>query len=197
MIKPKHLILALVAGLWTSAALAGPFEDGAEAFKRGDYARALTAWGPIADSNPEVQNSLGVMYMDGKGVTRNFATAHQWFERSAANRSSSGQNNLGGLYRDGRGVPRDYRKSMTFFAASAAQGNAGGQLNLGLMYMHGEGIRPDYQRAYMWVTLSAAQGMPKAAINRDILQKQMSPQDIDIAMKMAARCKQSNYHVCN
>ena len=125
MIKPKHLILALVAGLWTSAALAGPFEDGAEAFKRGDYARALTAWGPIADTNPEVQNSLGVMYM------------------------------------------------------------------------HGEGIRPDYQRAYMWVTLSAAQGMPKAAINRDILQKQMSPQDIDIAMKMAARCKHSNYHACN
>ena len=32
MIVRIFVILALVAGLWTSAALAGPFEDGAEAY---------------------------------------------------------------------------------------------------------------------------------------------------------------------
>src|ERR1700744_3739185 len=129
MLTPAKTALALtivgLTSLW-SAASAGPFEDGSAAYRRGDFARAMQLWQPLATSNPDVQNDIGTLYMDGKGVPRNPTEALRWIARSAANGSSSGQNNLGGLYRDGNGVPRDFGKAFAFFAASAAPGNARG-----------------------------------------------------------------------
>jgi len=187
--------IAIVA-TGATAALATPFMDGANAYKRGDYQCALNAWRNIANSDATVQNNIGIMYMDGHGVPRNLNLALQWLARSASNGSSLGQNNLGGLYRDGKGVNRDFGKALTYFSASAAQGNAAGQLNLGLLYMYGQGVRQDLSRAYMWFDLSAAQNIRNAVVNRNLVASRMSLQQQMQAHNLAQRCADQNFKNC-
>jgi uncharacterized protein len=191
----KFIILAaLVAS--SVVAMAGSFEDGASAYKRGDYSTAINRWRPLAASDPTIQNNYGIMYKDGKGVKRDYAVAAQWFSRSASAGSSLGQNNLGGLYRDGMGVPRDYGKAITFFQASAQQGNPAAQVNLGLMQMNGQGVRPDYVHAYMWFDVAAQQGMQQAVVNRNAVRARMSQRDLAMASELSARCRANNFKAC-
>jgi TPR repeat protein len=192
----KVVILAAMLALSTGAAMADAFEDGATAWRNGDYRTAMNAWKPLADKDATIQNNYGVMYMDGKGVTRNYDTARLWFARAAANGSPLGQNNLGGLYRDGKGVPRDYGKALTFFRASASQGNAAAQVNLGLMLMNGQGIAVDTLHAYMWFDLAAQQNLPQAVTNRTNLRQHMTSHDVDQANKLSQRCKSQDFKGC-
>ncbi len=191
----KFMILAILAAS-TLSAVAGPFEDGASAYKRGDYSTAINRWRPLANSDPTIQNNYGVMYMDGKGVKRDYAVAMQWFSRSASAGSSLGQNNLGGLYRDGKGVKPDYAKAATFFQAAAQQGNPAAQVNLGLMQMNGQGMRPDPVHAYMWFDVAATQGLAQAAANRNGLRQRMNPRDVATATQLSARCRQTGFKNC-
>ena len=184
----------LACGVTT--AFAGAFDDGANAYKRGDYNRALTSWRNLSQTDATVQNNIGIMYMDGHGVARNMPLAVQWLARSAANGSSLGQNNLGGLYRDGKGVSRDFSKAVTYFSASAAQGNAAGQLNLGLLYMYGQGVRQDLGKAYMWFDLASAQNLKQAAYNRTLVASKLNQQTQLQAHNLAQHCADQNFKGC-
>jgi uncharacterized protein len=191
----RKLILAALFAATATAALAGPFESGAAAFKRGDYRTAMENWrGLTTDSM--VQNDFGIMYKDGKGVPQNYATAVQWFSRSAAAGNSLGQNNLGGMYRDGIGVNRDYARAATFFRAAAQQGNAAAQVNLGLMLAQGQGVRTDYVQAYMWFDLAAQQGVAQAVSYRTQVRSRMSSNDVAMANNASQRCRANNFKNC-
>ena len=69
----KSLLAALVVSLSLAGpVLAGPFEDGKTAYKRGDYTTALLLWRPLAEQgNDLAQYYLGEMYEFGKGVPQN------------------------------------------------------------------------------------------------------------------------------
>jgi TPR repeat protein len=190
----KFLIAAALAALAT-ASQATPFQDGATAWKRGDYRNAMNNWRGLTN-DATVQNNFGIMYMDGKGVPRNYGTALQWFSRSAANGNSLGQNNLGGMYRDGKGVQRDYVKALTFFKAAAAQGNAAAQVNLGLMLINAQGTQVDPIHAYMWFDLAAQQGVPQAVSYRTQVRSRMSASDVAMATTASQRCRANNFKNC-
>lgn len=192
----RTIAVAAILAAGATTAFAGPFEDGANAYKHGDYSRAIAAWRNLSQTDATVQNNIGIMYMDGKGVQRNMKLAVQWLARSAANGSSLGQNNLGGLYRDGKGVNRDFGKALTYFAASAAQGNAAGQLNLGLLYMYGQGVRQDLSKAYMWFDLASAQNLKQATYNRSLVASRMNQQAQLQAHTQAQRCADQNFKGC-
>jgi len=191
----RKLILTTVFVTTATAVIAGPFENGAAAFKRGDYRAAMENWRTLT-TDPMVQNDFGIMYKDGKGVPQNNATAVQWFSRSAAAGNSLGQNNLGGMYRDGLGVHRDYSRAITFFRAAAQQGNAAAQVNLGLMLGQGQGVRPNYVSAYMWFDLAAHQGVAEAVSYRTQVRARMSANDVAMANNAAQRCRANNFKNC-
>ena len=192
----RTLAAAAMLVVGTTASFAAAFEDGAAHYKRGNYQAALNSWRNLSQSDATVQNNIGIMYMDGKGVARNLPLAAQWLARSAANGSSLGQNNLGGLYRDGKGVPRDFARAMQWFSASASQGNSAGMYNMGLMYLYGQGVRQDLSRAYMWFDLAAAQNLNNAAYHRSLAASRMSTQAQIAAHTAAQRCADNNFKNC-
>jgi TPR repeat protein len=97
----------------TGGAAAGPFEDGAAAYGRGDYATALRLWRPLAEQgNARAQFSLGLMYNEGKGVPQNYAEAVKWYRLAAEQDIASAQHNLGIKYATGEGVPQDYAEAI-------------------------------------------------------------------------------------
>jgi hypothetical protein len=69
-----------------------------------------------------------------------------------------------------------------WYRLAAEQGNAAVQNNLGVMYANGLGVPQDKVLAYALYNLSAA-GDPsdqnKATHNRDAIEKEMSPREIE------------------
>jgi hypothetical protein len=55
------------------------------AFRAGDYASALEAWGPLAEAgNPIAQFHMGRLYADGTGVVADAREAQRWWALAAA-----------------------------------------------------------------------------------------------------------------
>ena len=61
------------------------FEAGVAAYKRGDYAAALSELRPLAEQGQaNAQLALGVMYTNGEGVAQNYIQAHMWLSLAAS-----------------------------------------------------------------------------------------------------------------
>ena len=118
-------LVAIVPFLGLAApVVAGPFEDGLAAHKRGDYATTLRLWRPLADQgDAQAQFNLGVIYAKGQGVPQDYVEAMKWFRKAADQGDASAQSNLGFMYAKGQGVSEDYVRAHMWFNLSAAHGN--------------------------------------------------------------------------
>ncbi len=122
----KRLMPAAVALLIvvTASQAWADLKAGGEAYERGDYATALTEFRPLAQQgNAVAQFSLGVVYLEGRGVPEDDAEAVRWFRRGAEQSNASAQFALGGMYLEGRGVRQDYVQAHMWFNLAAAQGH--------------------------------------------------------------------------
>ena len=118
------------------------YEDGAEAYMRGDYKTAFGKWGPVAEQgDADAQLWLGVMYKDGRGVSQDFETAIQWFTLAAEQENPYAQFNLGEMHSNGLGVPKNHEIAAKWFGLAAEQGMARAQFHLGLLNAYGHGVR--------------------------------------------------------
>ncbi len=180
--------VALFAGVLT--AHAADFSAGHKAYQRGDYATALRIFRQLADQgNAYAQHILGNMYGKGHGVTQDYAAALKWYRKAADQGEALAQAGLGFLYYNGQGVTQDYAEAVRWVRKAADQGDARSQFNLGNMYRKGEGVPHDYVQAHMWYNLAAARGLKLGRKNRDLLAKQMTPEQIAEAQRMAREWK--------
>ena len=85
-------LLAVALLAVAGPAAAGPREDAAAAYSRGDYATAFGLWRQEAEQGDgSAQALLGFMYHDGEGVPRNYVLAAMWFHLAASNLPADGQ----------------------------------------------------------------------------------------------------------
>lgn len=95
MHRPAALVLAALAVAGTAQA---DYRSGVQAWGRGDFATAATAFLPAAQSgDAEAQYMMGRLYSLGDGVPQDFVQAWVWFDRAA---------------RQGHGLAADARRSM-------------------------------------------------------------------------------------
>ena len=193
-------LLKLLLVLFVCAAgpaVAGPFEDGAAAHGKGDYATALRLWRPLAEQgNASAQHNLGVMYKEGNGVTQDYVAAMAWYEKAANQGKAQAQTSLGLMYFNGEGVPKNYAVAVAWFRKAAEQGDARAQDNLGRMYFNGQGVPQDYVQAHKWYNLAASQYdahskqmADSARKDRDAVTALMTPAQIAEAQKLAREWK--------
>jgi len=119
----RRALLALALSVvMTGAALAAPFEDGAAAYDRNDYATAARIWRPLAEQgNALSQMYLGVMYERGRGLAQDQAEAARWYRLAADQGLPVAQYALGGMYADGIGVPEDYVQAHLWLSLAASR----------------------------------------------------------------------------
>lgn len=111
------------------------------------------------------QHDLALAYLNGRGVTQNYQTAAEWFEKAAAAGLERAQFNLAVLYENALGVPEDLERAFTLYSAAAEQGFGPAQHNLGVAYAQGRGTSRDYQSAALWFRRAAVQGIASAQYN--------------------------------
>ncbi len=127
------------------------FQDGLNAYEKGDYKTALAIFEDLAlreDAN--AQYTLGFMYGNGIGVKQDYTKAKEWYEKVASKGDAEAQYNLGLMYYNGEGVKQDYTKAIEWYEKAASQGYVKAQNNLGVMYENGNGVKQDKKIAKEW-----------------------------------------------
>ena len=120
---------------------------------------------------------------------KDYKEAHRLILLLAEQGHAKAQSNLGLLYRDGQGVPQDYKEAVRLFRLSAEQGVVEAQYNLGLMYEKGKGVSQDHALAHVWFNLSGSNGNKDAIEVRNLLDKKMTPSQLENAQEMARNWK--------
>lgn len=135
----------------------GKIGNGRDAAK--NYAKAAELKHPIAMHN------LGVLYLNGNGVDRDYSAARVWFELASQAGIAESLREVGILYETGKGAPRDYHKAMFYYQKGVEAGEASSYSNLGSMYLKGLGIAKNQRRACELYAGGASMGNPDAAAN--------------------------------
>ena len=61
------------------------YQEGCDAYERGDFGTALKEFRPLVDQgDPLAQATLGLMYAEGQGVPKDYVLAHMWMNLAAA-----------------------------------------------------------------------------------------------------------------
>ncbi len=118
-----------------------------------------------------------------------YQEAVRLYRLAAEQGHENAQNNLGLMYDNGQGVPEDDKEAVKWYRLSAEQGNAYAQSNLGVKYAKGQGVLQDYALAHMWFNLCGSGGDEDCVKRRNIVEKKMSPSQIEKAQEMARNWK--------
>jgi len=155
----RGLLVGVVLAVGTaSPATAGPLDDGAAAFERGDYATALLLLRSLAENGEAAaQRMLGTMYHDGKGVPRDSVEAARWFQKAASSGDDQAQFSLGLAYYYGDGVAEDATEAVQWLERAAEQGRVAAQTMLGTIYASGRFAGHDNVEAAKWYRRAARQ----------------------------------------
>ncbi len=107
---------------------------------------------------------LAWSYRDGKGTTKNYEKAIEWFRKSLPNgKTGEEENQIGVLYVwGGYGIAQDYPQAATWFRLAADKGFNISLSNLGYMYMRGYGVEQDTKKAMDLFNTVISKGDKKA-----------------------------------
>jgi hypothetical protein len=150
-----------------SIAVHADYQDGLDAYERGDYMTAMREWravtdGPATAANPaiyiEAHYAVAMLYWQGEGVAVDYRQAHGWLLKAAELGHADAQAKLGFLYADGKGVVQDHQKAFEWFSKAAKGGSVDGLYNLGVFYLYGWGVEQDTTLAAQYVAAAAALG---------------------------------------
>ena len=139
--------------------------------------------------DPRSQFGLGLMYHAGKGFSKNYGKAKDWYLKAAEQGYAKAQNNLGILYRRGQGVERNPHEAFTWIWLSAMQGYARAEMSLADMYMQGEGVGKDLIMAYVWLEFAETdlpgKSRDRAENKRNKIVAELSEDEVTRAKRLA------------
>ncbi|MBT3358728.1 MAG: bacteriohemerythrin [Rhodospirillales bacterium] len=186
----KRIILTVVFLLFFAIPAHAGFDDGMDAYRLGNFDKALDVWLPMAHSgDARAQYGIGVMYQKGKGVRKNQAKAAEWLRKAAEADNPAAQNNLGVSYRRGLGVEVDFNEALKWFRRAAEQGHPRAEYNLAIMYSEGQGTPKDDAKAYVWLEFAVKdlpiKGRKSTRALRAKIAKRLPPDDLKRAKRMA------------
>lgn len=125
-----------------------------------------------ADTDAEFQSA----YNQG-----DYKTALKLLKPFAEQGAPLAQYNLGMLYDQGHGVTQDVKQTIKWYKLAAQKGYVHSQLRLGGMYALGQGTKLNYIQAYIWFSIAELNGNEEARVNREILEKEMTPEQLSKA----------------
>ena len=159
-LKLKLVSIAVALFICPATVLSDSLQEGVAAIREGRYEEAIELVLPLAErGDPQAENIMGAMYMNGWGVELNIAEALRWYGLAAEHGDARAYFNLGQMYATGNGVDQDCDKALDFFSKPAEAGDPIAQVNLGGLYADGsECVPQDDSSAVRWYRAAADQG---------------------------------------
>lgn len=114
--------------------------------------------GPSNKNDALAQASLGIRFLDGRGVPQSDTEAARLLELAAFAGDSKAQYLLGLVYELGKGRPQSYKIARNLYKTSGDQGNFNGRCAYGRFLLEGLGGLKDEFDAYLIFKLCAEDG---------------------------------------
>ena len=106
--RHTFLICLFTGLLFAGGAIAVDFATAYAAYESGDYRRAYKGLRHLAvKEHVQAQYLLGLLYMDGQGVTKDTGQGISWLKQAAQGGSYLAAAELGQIYATGKGVKQD------------------------------------------------------------------------------------------
>jgi hypothetical protein len=100
------------------------------------------------------QGVLGLCYLYGHGVERDYKEAFRWLSSAAAQGASRAVLNLGYMYAQGLGIPQNVPEAVRLFTAVATPSDSSdafaARIELGRIFSQGLGVPADADKAFKW-----------------------------------------------
>ncbi len=107
-----------------------------KAYRAKDYSTALAIWEQLALQNDDqAMTNLGLMYLKGEGVTKDFQKAQEYFLQGAKLDNDSANYNLALMYQSAIGVPEDIEKALYYFRKATAKNHQNANFRLALLLL--------------------------------------------------------------
>ncbi|MBZ5672532.1 MAG: sel1 repeat family protein, partial [Acidobacteriia bacterium] len=157
-------------------------------------AQEAVKWYRLAAEQGEPRGAygLGVRYITGQGVGRDYSEAEKWLRVAAEGGHGDAAYNLGLLYLrhlPGQTGSPDETQATKYFRMAADQGIGDGQCYLGKMYAEGTGLPKDLVSAYLWMHLASQNGAEQCSLGLKALETEMKPDQVNEAKRRAAAWK--------
>lgn len=150
-----------------------------------DLARAVELMRVAAEAEiADAQHGLGVMYLRGRGVTRDPAEAARWFFKGLNNGSNAAQVEYAILLFNGDGVPADETLAARYFRQAAHRGNAIAQNRVARLYAAGRGVPKNLVESAAWHLAASAQGLADGWLDQAL--RGLTPDERSRAERLAA-----------
>jgi Fe-S cluster biogenesis protein NfuA len=94
-------------------------------YKQSKYLEAFELWKTEAEQNNNDQSmtNIGLLYLKGEGVEKNFDLAREWFEKASEYNNSSAFYNLALIYQTRIGVEENFPKAIDYFRKAIKTGH--------------------------------------------------------------------------
>ncbi len=157
--RPSILLACILLAVSIAGAQAGALNDGLRAFKARNYQQAMAYWKPLTEKHdPDALYNIGLLYMKGLGVKKDYRAAKHWFQQAAKYGSVDAAYNLGVMYKKRRfGYPSS-KDALYWWRQAAARGHPESEFNLGVMLAYGNGTQQDVATALKLWQKAARQG---------------------------------------
>jgi tetratricopeptide (TPR) repeat protein len=113
----------------------------------------------------EAQCRLGLWYLNGQGVEKNFSEGVRWLTKASEQNNALAEFNLAVCYSKGFGLRKNQAEACKWYLKAAEQNNALAESVLGLCYLNGDGVRKNSAEAYKWFHEAAQQDVGPAQTN--------------------------------
>ncbi|MBU1566175.1 MAG: sel1 repeat family protein [Proteobacteria bacterium] len=142
-----------------------PLHDVAAAGNRGDFKTELAILTPLAElGNPDALGNIGNIYVFGKGVEINLATAYSYWLRAAEKHLGTAMFNIASLYTSGQGgLANDQMQAALWYKKAAEHRHEKAMINLSSIYASGRGLEKNRQLAVAWASLAATNAKSEQA----------------------------------
>lgn len=133
----------------------------------------------------DAQYKLGLIFEYGRGVTKDDAAAHSWYNKAAMQHHPDALYRLAILHDNGWGISADKQKALQLYKAAAQNGHTLAQHDIAIMYFQGSGTAKSSLEAYKWMKIAQSSGNPLMQKHLNLLAKSMSLDEIEVAEYLA------------
>ncbi len=106
------------------------------AYKSKDFEKAYSIWIEEAKfKNDQAMANLGLMYLKGEGVEKDYSLAKDWFEKASSYDNDSANFNLALMYQTKIGVEEDIEKAKDYFRRAVRKNHTQAAFRLALILL--------------------------------------------------------------
>jgi len=134
----------------------------ARAEKTFKSSETLPVYRAAMNGDVNAQFELGLMYIHGDAVLKDFTRGMEWLRRAAEQDHVGAQLQLADMYLRGVELQQDAAEAFQWYMRAARRGDAQAQYMVGNLYRSGSGVRENFAEARRWYAAAAKQGHAKA-----------------------------------